>query len=240
MNLNESMRILNITKNELPSLDEVKLRKIFHNKALTMHPDKGGDNNDFINLKKAHDNLKSVVNNKNNIIKHGTNNIDSFINIDLIKTYFDIFIDSINKVKKQNKTMTLTTNLEDILSNNVRQFNYENKTYFVPLWHEEVIFDLQQYDLIIYCQPILPNELYIDVDRNIHIKLDINYKDIINQKIYKFKIINKFEYEINIESLFIKEYQIYILKNKGISKININDIYDVEQKHDIIVHIYLH
>ena len=61
MNLNESMRILNITKNELPSLDEVKLRKIFHNKPLTMHPDKGGDNNNFINLKKAHDNLKSVV-----------------------------------------------------------------------------------------------------------------------------------------------------------------------------------
>ena len=94
--------------------------------------------------------------------------------------------------------------------------------------------------MIIYCQPILPNELYIDVDRNIHIKLDINYKDIIYEKIYKFKIIDKFEYEINIESLFIKDYQIYILKNKGISKININDIYDIEQKHDIIIHIYIH
>jgi hypothetical protein len=29
------------------------------------------------------------------------------------------------------------------------------------------------------------------------------------------------------------------LKNKGISKINMNNIYDIENKHDIFVHIYL-
>ena len=81
--------------------------------------------------------------------------------------------------------------------------------------------------------------MYIDINRNIHIKINIEYKTLIGEKIYHFNIADKFKYEINIESLYIKNYQVYILKNKGISKINMNNIYDIENKHDIFVHIYL-
>ena len=84
------------------------------------------------------------------------------------------------------------------------------------------------------------DNMYIDLNRNIHIKLNIKYTSLIGEKIYHFNIADTSKYEINIESLYIKDYQVYILKNKGISKINMNNIYDIENKHDIFAHIYLH
>ena len=94
-------------------------------------------------------------------------------------------------------------------------------------------------ELLVKCNAILPNNIYIDVNRNIHIKLDIKYSNIIGGKEYEFIITDNFKYNINIESLYIKDYQIYIIKNVGISKINSNNIYDIDSKTDIICHIYL-
>ena len=71
MDLNQSMKILNITKNELYSLDKDKLKKIFQNKALKMHPDKGGNANDFINLKLARDNIQIILEERKNINNEG-------------------------------------------------------------------------------------------------------------------------------------------------------------------------
>ena len=56
---------------------------------------------------------------------------------------------------------------------------------------------------------------------------------------YIFKIDNK-EFILNTNKLHIRENQIAVLKNVGISKINIEDIYDIDEKNDVIVHLYLH
>ena len=56
---------------------------------------------------------------------------------------------------------------------------------------------------------------------------------------YIFKIENK-EFILNTNKLYIRENQIAVLKNVGISKINIEDIYDIDEKNDVIVHLYLH
>ena len=240
MDLNESMKILNISKNDLYSLNKDQLKKIFQNKALKMHPDKGGNANDFINLKSARDNIEIVLEERKKINNKGIQGIDSYINLDILKSYCGVFMDSIKKYNsKNNKKITLTPSINDILYNNVRQLTYNDNIYFVPLWHDEVIFESGHNDLIVTCKPILPDNMYIDINRNIHIKLNIQYKTLIGEKIYHFNIADKFKYEINIESLYIKDYQVYILKNKGISKINMNNIYDIENKHDIFVHIYL-
>lgn len=241
MDLNQSMKILNITKNDLYSLNKDKLKKIFQIKALKMHPDKGGNSNDFINLKLARDNIQIVLEERKNINNEGIDGVDSYMNLELLKSYCSIFMDSVKKYHTtNNKKITLTPSINDILSNNVRQLNYDSNIYFVPLWHDEVIFDSKDKDLIVTCKPILPDNMYIDLNRNIHIKLNIKYTSLIGEKIYHFNIADTSKYEINIESLYIKDYQVYILKNKGISKINMNNIYDIENKHDIFAHIYLH
>jgi hypothetical protein len=247
MSLDNSLNILNISKNELLELDEEKLKKIYKKKALQYHPDKGGNNEEFIKLKNAYTNVDTLLKEKNNILKNGVNGIENYINIDLLKSYANVFVDAMNKFKlngKYNtksvtKSVVLNPTIEDILSNNVFKLSYENNTYFVPLWHEEVYFDMNDCELLVKCNAILPNNIYIDVNRNIHIKLDIKYSNIIGSKEYEFTITDNFKYNINIESLYIKDYQIYIIKNVGISKINSNNIYDIDNKTDIICHIYL-
>ena len=96
MDLIQSMKILNITKNDLYSLNEAKLKKIFQNKALKMHPDKGGTSKDFINLKSARDNIQIVLEERKNINNKGIQGLDSYINLDILQSYCSIFMDSVN------------------------------------------------------------------------------------------------------------------------------------------------
>ena len=56
---------------------------------------------------------------------------------------------------------------------------------------------------------------------------------------YLYNIVENIEYDIDVETLFIKDYQMYILRGKGISKISNGNIYDIEKRNDIVVHLYL-
>ncbi|OCC16115.1 heat shock protein DnaJ domain protein [Dissulfuribacter thermophilus] len=53
-NEDEYLAILGITKDEFDSMDEQELTRTFRKKALKLHPDKGGDHENFIRLKEAY------------------------------------------------------------------------------------------------------------------------------------------------------------------------------------------
>lgn len=136
------------------------------------------------------------------------------------------------------KYIELKPSLSDILENNVFRLVYKNDIYFVPLWHKEVVFDHHGEDFIVKNNPQLPNNIYIDNVSNVHIIIHESISNMLIDK-YIFKIENK-EFILNTNKLYIRENQIAVLKNVGISKINIEDIYDIDEKNDVIVHLYLH
>ena len=239
MNLNESLLILNISKDELVGLNEEILKKKYHNKALKIHPDKGGNNDEFIKLNNANENLKKVIKNKDKIINEKSNGIENYINIDMILSYCNVFLTTVQNIKRTNEVITLNATIDDILFNNVYKLLFNKQVYFVPLWHDEVTFEVNDIDLIVNINPIFPDNLYIDINRNIHVKIELKYNDLIGKKLYKINIVENIEYDIDVETLFIKDYQMYILKGKGISKINNSNIYDIEKRNDIVVHLYL-
>ena len=166
MNLNESLLILNISKSELAELNEESLKKKWKNKALKMHPDKGGNKDEFTKLNNAHENLQKVIKKKDEIINDKSSGIENYINIDMILSYCNIFLDVVQKVKKENKIIRLNATIDDILSNNVFKLLFNKQIYFVPLWHDEVSFEIDDIDLIVNINPILPNNLYIDIGGN--------------------------------------------------------------------------
>jgi curved DNA-binding protein CbpA len=131
------------------------------------------------------------------------------------------------------QVITLNPSLNDLFENNIYALENNNEKYYIPLWHNEVYFD----NLIVLINPELPEHINIDEENNIHIHININNNDLIHKNIFKINITENMEIELNTNKLFCKKYQKHIIYNKGISKINEKNLFDISKKSDIIIHI---
>ena len=155
----------------------------------------------------------------------------------------NIIISTIKKILQEKLSKfniyILTPNINNLLNNDIYKLDISNEIICIPLWHNELNFE----NNIIKIEPILDDNTKIDENNNIHYKYYNEFTNLIeciknNLNILTIKI-NNFNYELNINKLRFDKYQTYILKNKGIPKINVNNIMDNTIKSDIIFHIYL-
>ncbi len=128
--------------------------------------------------------------------------------------------------------------LEDLINDNIYILNFEDQTYYVPLWHHEVYYKHNGNDLIIKCILDLPENISLDNDNNIIIDINYNVNFLLKEE-YIYYQLGKEHLSIPIKELKIKNKQLYIFKQKGISLINNNNIYDNSNKSDIIFIITL-
>jgi len=158
------------------------------------------------------------------------------LNQDIINSIREIII------KKYENTMVYVLNptIDDLLNNNVYKLVLENNLFLVPLWHNELYFEHLGNEIIVLCEPKLDENMTIDEDNNLHVSINIPWspdflstKQNIEVKIGS-KIIN-----ISQNELFIRREQFYRIKNKGLTKIKEYDIYDVDEKSDIIFKIII-
>ena len=153
---------------------------------------------------------------------------------DILNVVRDIVVKKYNNVE----IYKLNPCINDLLNNNLYKLNVNNKLYIVPLWHNESYFDGSGCEIMVICEPELPNNIKIDDDNNLIVDVSIsllkNLHDmILNDSPISFDIGEK-SFKIPLSNLKIKREQYYYLKGKGISKIK-KDIYDITDKSDIIV-----
>jgi len=128
----------------------------------------------------------------------------------------------------------LNPSINDLFQNNVYKLDIDRKLYFVPLWHSELYFDS---DIIVKCNPELPKNIEIDEDNNLIVTERISItSSLFGGKSRPIKI-GDYSFELPMDQLFVRQYQTFILRGKGISKIVENNIYEIEDKADIIVKI---
>ena len=160
-----------------------------------------------------------------------TSNVISDNIITLIKTILQ------DKLSKYN-IYILTPNIGNLLNSDIYKLEINNEIIYIPLWHNELNFE----NNIIKIDPLLDSNISIDIDNNIHytyINTFTNIIDLLNSNATITIDIENHIFNILISNLTFSKYQIYSIKNQGLSKINTNNILDNTYKSDIICHIYL-
>jgi curved DNA-binding protein CbpA len=153
-------------------------------------------------------------------------------------------IDSIREkiIKKYENTIVYVLNpkIDDLLSNNVYKLYVDNSLFLVPLWHNEMYFDNLGNEIIVLCEPKLDDNMMIDEDNNLHVTINIEWSDFFlsTKQNIEVKIGSKMFY-VPVKELFIRQEQYYRIKGNGLSHINEHDIYDVDDKGDIIIKIII-
>ena len=127
--------------------------------------------------------------------------------------------------------------------NNIQVVEHENKTYYVPLWHTELYYSIsndqqkEQRELIVKCIPKLPEYVYIDEANNIYVDVRTRVENLFNQTTLVITLTDSISFDIPVNTLKFKTNQTITLTKCGIPIINTENIYDVSERMNIIVHL---
>jgi curved DNA-binding protein CbpA len=160
--------------------------------------------------------------------------------LNLNQEILDVIREIVVKKYDNVEVYKLNPNINDLINNNLYKLYLHDELYLVPLWHNESYFDGSGCEIMVICEPELPDNIKIDDDNNLIIEQTINAnnelpKMLINDTPLTFNIGDKV-HSISLCNLYMKREQIYKIKNQGLSKVK-KDIYDVLDKTDIIVKI---
>lgn len=136
----------------------------------------------------------------------------------------------------------LNPSIDDLLLNNIYKLYINNNLFLVPLWHNESYFDSSNCEIIVICEPELPANIKIDDENNLHIEIMVTINEefiskILNNENIIIPIGSK-QILLPISQIFMKKEQIIRIKKEGLSKIK-KDIYDIEEKTDIIIKLII-
>jgi len=92
-------------------------------------------------------------------------------------------------------------------------------------------------ELIVKCIPKLPEYIYIDEANNIYIDVRTRVENVFNQAKLTVSITDSVSFDVPIHDLEFKTSQIITLKKCGVPMINTENIYDVSEKMNIIIHL---
>lgn len=151
----------------------------------------------------------------------------------------------VNEKIKEDMIIVLNPSLDDLLNDNIYVLNYEEKKYFIPLWHDELHYTIKNSDnnksksLIVVCKPELPSNIELNDDGDLIVVIREKIETVLINKGIMYKIRNK-EFFIKSDELKITKYQHYVVNNKGVSLINTEDIYDNTMRGNIhfIIELY--
>lgn len=142
--------------------------------------------------------------------------------------------------EKNKEIIVLEPCIDDLFEQKVFKLQYNNEEFYVPLWHNEMIYkDISNNTFKVKCETKLPEHIDIDEFNNIHCYLKYNIKKLLidNELIIN---IGKKTLFVKPENLHVKQNQIYIISNEGIPKINFNSFSEIKEISDIYLHICLY
>ncbi len=129
-------------------------------------------------------------------------------------------------IKSKQPIVEINPSLSNLLNSEVYLLDIQGDNYYVPLWHDELIFKNK---FKVLCKPELPEHIMIDSNNNILVFINIK-----NKEKRSFAITlgdKKFNVALNDSHIENKKYIFY---KCGIPRIHCADIYNVSEKGDII------
>jgi len=147
--------------------------------------------------------------------------------------------EKVQKKMKNDNLIILNPSLQDILRDNIYKLEIGKKTFYVPLWCNEVEFAVSEdQDVIVKCNCELPSNITIDNNNNLVYNYSAKIDDVFKKTNILIDMV-KHKLCIPVRELNIRSQQYYLFKNVGMLRVNDDDIYDTTKRGDVIVNIEL-
>tara|TARA_B100000902_G_C27280699_1_gene901585 strand:+ start:772 stop:1650 length:879 start_codon:yes stop_codon:yes gene_type:complete len=197
------------------------------------------------------DTIYNIINGCKNLSVKAFENIDKRTALKVFG-YIELFAESLkidektiesikeiikNKLK-DDKLYILNPSIDNLLNGDIYILNYDEDTYYIPMWHDEITYDISDISLIVKCIPDIPKHMYLDENNSLHINITTSISKLLDHKQLSVQI-GKKVFDILTSELKIMKYQTYKLYNVGIPLLNTSEIFTFDKKGDIIFHLEL-
>jgi len=136
--------------------------------------------------------------------------------------------------RKEKKVIILQPTLNDMMDTNVYKLVLDDEVVNVPLWHEELLYDIKNTEYLIKMIPDLDEHVVI-MDDCLIFNLSYNINDIWNKE----QVFFHEKLWFNRDRLLLKNTQKLVLYNMGLPNINTKNVYDVNKRGDIVLNVTL-
>jgi len=160
---------------------------------------------------------------------------------DILKITDDILMEmkrSIHKKMGDDNIIILNPRLEDLLNDKIYKLEINNHMFYIPLWHNEVCYDISGHDLIVKCIPEILSDITIDNYNNIHYNIHTTAQELLKNEELIIEMAEK-KWTILSKCLKIIPVQTHILREQGMLRINPENLYDSNKRGHIYVDIHL-
>ena len=151
------------------------------------------------------------------------------------------FLSKIGDISKSDERIQLNPSLKDLFESNLYKLKIGETVFLVPLWHHELVYDISGGgELVVECVPELAENMAIDEHNNLHVTLRYELAELWQMKWIDMLVDGKSYCKYPVENLNMIANQTRVIGGQGIARINKRDIYDVEKRGDIYLHIFIH
>lgn len=195
---------------------------------------------------KIKEKLITIINNISSKLLDNIDRDNLIFLMQIIEKYKDIVLDNevyeeikrcIKEKMKNIEIYQLNPTINDLFLDNVYSLNVDNETIYVPLWHNELIYEINKKTIIVQIIPDLSDNCYIDDKSNIYFYYNMKLNsELLDKDTIDIKI-DFLHFPLKVEKLKVKRNQTITFNNKGISKINNKDTYDNSIKSNLNLNI---
>ena len=244
MTLQESCSLFQI--HNIDEIDQKTLKRKYYKMCLEYHPDKNKNHqNKFIKMKECYETLNAYIETNQIHKNHSKKSEYSLVHNNVYETLISLIsVENIEYVLRMIDSYKIyMNNSPEVITLNVTMKQvfdkciYVTNEHYIPLWHNVIHqFSVKEKKHIIYIIKInnIPSDVYLVKNGDIVIKIP---KKSINKNEYNIiKICDQVERNVYISN---NDYEkaFLILKEEGIPKTNVNDIFDSSQLSNIHLHL---
>jgi len=151
------------------------------------------------------------------------------------------FVQAVEEILREpyaDEYIVLNPRIDDLLSENVYKLKYQESTYYVPLWHHDMVYDHGGRDLIVKCYPILPDNMEIDESNRLIVHLEYSVSQLWLNPKKTVKICDGFNVQFEPSALRLTDSpQKIVLRSCGIPVNNVCCMMNSNIKQDIVLSI---
>jgi hypothetical protein len=142
-----------------------------------------------------------------------------------------------------------------------------DRKYLIPTWMEETVFAIAPAtatatataeteadvdkgpegsgdpgEFVVYCVPVCPDGVSLDENHHVHVQVHWTFQELLSRpetELIQVQVTASQMFEITRSDLLMRGYQTRIFPRQGVPIGNTKDIFDVSNKGNVILHIYL-
>lgn len=139
---------------------------------------------------------------------------------------------------RDDELVIINPSIDNLLKDEVYALEHNGEIFYVPLWHDEISFDLSGTVLVVKCIPDVGEHIHVDEYNVLQVSVTTQCNKVLNDNGINV-VLGEKVFQIPASEIKIQPFQTYTISSVGVARIDTHNMYNASSKSDIAFNITL-